>query len=305
VFHTKTGKTIDLNVSRRIVSAMIMPDGGRVAWVSEGNRYGIYDFRSGESVVSYRGEPAITADMRIANPMMLEKLLLIPTLDGKLVILNAETGAKVRDIVVGKGEAFNNIIFLKVIGDRLVAATPHRIISVSPKIMDAQAMEISDVIFVSGAIYILAKDGNVYQCDEDLKIEAKKKFPFAHFVGAIYGEFVYLVEKQGYIIAIDRGLTVANVFELPESIERPFFTTADAFYYDNHYFKLNRSTVEAAEAQSAADAEAAQTGARPADADTETDAERPNGSETGDDSIWDSIKKIFTPSDDTDVERDD
>lgn len=240
VFNKKTNEVIKLNLKRRIVAAMFIPDTTKLAFVLIGNSYGIYDFKEQKIVSKYQSDKAISADIRIANPMMLADLILVPTLDGKLVIIEKKGGKRVREIVVGKGEDFNNIIFLKVIGNRLVAATPHRIISVSPKIMDAQNMEISDVLFVKDGIYILSKDGTIYLCDESLKILAEKKLPFAHFVGAIYGEFIYVVEKEGYIIALDLNLASANIFEIPDEIENWFYSTKDTFYYEKYFFKLHQ-----------------------------------------------------------------
>ncbi len=239
IYNIVTKESISVNLPRRLLGALFIPNTDTIAFLIEGNSYGIYNYKENKIVSKYVSDPAVTADIRIANPMMLEKLVLIPTLDGKLVILNKTTGEKVREIIVGKGEEFNNIIFLDVIGNRLVAATPHRIISVSPQLMDAQSLEISDVIFVDDAIYILSKDGTIYHCDTDLKILHSRKFPFAHFVGAIYGEFIYIIEREGYVIATDQILSTDNVFELPDRIDKWLFTTPDALYYDKSYFKLH------------------------------------------------------------------
>ncbi len=240
IYNTKTKKSRKIDLSRRVLAALFIPDTEKIAFLIEGNSYGIYDFENNRTLVKYESDSVLTADIRIASPMMLENLILVPTLDGKLVILNRRDGAKVREIIVGKGEEFNNIIFLDVIGDRLVAATPHRIISVSPKLMDALDMEISDVVFVKDGIYILSKEGKVYRCDNELKILQSEKFPFAHFVGAIYGDFIYLIEREGYVIATDAELSGAHVFKLPDRIEDWFFATKDRLYYDRYYFKLHQ-----------------------------------------------------------------
>ncbi|BDY12281.1 hypothetical protein [Hydrogenimonas cancrithermarum] len=240
IFNTETNSSDTIDLPRRLLAALFIPGTDAIAFLIEGNSYGIYDYKAKKTIVKYGSDPALTADIRIASPMMLEQLVLIPTLDGKLVILNKNNGAKVREIVVGKGEEFNNIIFLDVIGNRLVAATPHRIISVSPKLMDAQTLEISHVLFLEDGIYILSKEGTIYHCDTDLKILQSRKFPFAHFVGAIYGEFIYLIEKQGYIIATDPVLASENVFEIPDEIDDWFFATKDTLYYEKYYFKLHQ-----------------------------------------------------------------
>jgi len=229
-----------LNLKRRIVAAMFIPKTTKLTFVLEGNSYGIYDFKEHKIVSRYQSDRAVSADIRIANPMMLIDLVLIPTIDGKLVVLNKKDGKKVREIVVGKGDNFNNIIFLKVIGDRLVAATSHRIISINPKIMNSLNIEISDVVFAEDSIYILSKDGVIYLCNESLKILAKKRLPFAHFVGVIYGESIYVVEKEGYIIALDLNLKDANIFKLPNKIDNWFYSTKDTLYYEKYFFKLHQ-----------------------------------------------------------------
>ncbi|WP_457598693.1 hypothetical protein [Hydrogenimonas sp.] len=240
IYNPKTKESRKIDLPRRLLAALFVPGTETIAFLIEGNSYGIYDYEKGRVVAKYESDVALTADIRIASPMMLENLILIPTLDGKLVILNRESGTKVREIIVGKGEEFNNVIYLDVIGERLVAATPHRIISVSPRVMDALDMEISDLLFVEGAIYILSKEGTVYRCDTELKIQKSRKFPFAHFVGAIFGEFIYLIEREGYVIATDKDLSGANVFEIPDRIENWFFATNDTLYYDRYYFKLHQ-----------------------------------------------------------------
>ncbi len=308
LYDTVSHETAKIDLSRRIVAAMLIPDSTKIAFVIEGNSYGIYDYKEGKVVAKYDSDPAITADIRIANPIMLEKLVLIPTLDGKLIILNKENGAKVREIVVGSGEEFNNVIFLKVIGNRLVAATPHRIISVSPRMMDAQQMEIGSVLFVDDAIYILAKDGTIYHCDVDLKILHTRKFPFAHFVGAIYGEFIYVVEREGFIIATDPILSVANVFELPDRIDDWFFTTPDAFYYEKYYFKLNRAVASAPESEAETEGAAPESGKT-----TATEAASQEGRAVSDkeeekswfSDIWEALKKMTEPDESKDTVKGD
>ncbi|WP_353662998.1 hypothetical protein [Hydrogenimonas sp. SS33] len=301
VYNTKTKEKTELKLPRRVVAALFIPGTSRIAFLIEGNHYGIYDYKENKIVALYDSDTAITADIRIANPIMLDQLVLIPTLDGKLIILNKESGGKVREIVVGSGEEFNNVIYLKVIGNRLVAATPHRIISVSPRLMDAQSMEIADVLFVDDAIYILAKDGNVYHCDTDLKILHTRKFPFAHFVGAIYGEFIYIVEREGYIIATDPMLSVANVFELPDRIDEWFFTTPNAFYYDKYYFKLNTRSLEETtetEVETGGETSQAEEGESNAKA-TKTREPGEKGGEEKEESwysgIWNAFKSLTEP----------
>ncbi|WP_300362305.1 hypothetical protein [Hydrogenimonas sp.] len=312
IYNTETNETVTVDLPRRLLAALFIPGTENIAFLIEGNSYGIYDYGAKKIVAKYASDQAVTADIRIANPMMLEQLVLIPTLDGKLVILNKTTGEKVREIIVGKGEEFNNIIFLDVIGNRLVAATPHRIISVSPKLMDAQSMEISDVIFVADGIYILAKDGNIYHCDTDLKILHSLKFPFAHFVGAIYGEFIYVIEREGYVIATDQILSTSNVFEIPDRIDDWLFTTEDALYYKRYYFKLHADVQESGneavteERKGGAAESAAEEREISAEASVKEESDDLSTQKSGEEEeswfsdIWNALKKMTEPDENED-----
>jgi len=184
--------------------------------------------------------PGIAVDTKIANPYFLGKLVIFPTLDGKLVVVDPYTKRELRTIVVGTKPHFDNIIFLDVINDNLVAATPHKIVAVNPRFTSSLDLEISDVLYVEDRVYVLTKDGRVILTDNALNVLKTRKFPFAHFVGAIYGEYIYLIEKGGYIIALDKDLRAFNVFEFPTSVTEYIFTTDDTVYYDDKYFRLNR-----------------------------------------------------------------
>ena len=79
----------------------------------------------------------------------------------------------------------------------------------------------------------------------DLKVLKEKKFPFARFLGAIYGKYIYAVEKEGYLIATDVNLVTSNVFKfsapfygMSSSFDGFLFTSGDSIFYDNKQFKL-------------------------------------------------------------------
>ncbi|MCD8477922.1 MAG: hypothetical protein LRY68_08530 [Sulfurospirillum sp.] len=63
-----------------------------------------------------------------------------------------------------------------------------------------------------------------------------RKFTFATFTGTIYGNFIYMIEKGGYVIATDIDLISTNVYKLPDEIESNVFTTEDTLYYKKSFF---------------------------------------------------------------------
>ena len=214
--------------------------GNLLALVLGSNELVILDINDGKEMMHLRQDNVYVLDSRIAAPYFLGDLIVFPTLDGKLMIIDEQTKKPIRDVVVSNEKFFGNIIYLQVLGDRLVAATKSKVVSISPKSISFLETEVKDVIVLENRIFVFTKDGRVILTDADLKTLKERKFPFATFSGTIYGDFIYMIEKGGYVIATDLDLISTNVYKLPDSIESHVFTTGDALYYKNHFFKLNR-----------------------------------------------------------------
>ena len=211
-----------------------------LAVVLGSNELVLIDINDGKEMMHLKQDNVYVLDSRIASPYFLGDLIVFPTLDGKLVIVDEQTKKPIRDVVVSNEKFFGNIIYLQVLGDRLVAATKSKVVSISPKSINFLETDVKDVIVLENRIFVFTKDGRVILADADLKKLKERKFPFATFAGTIYGDFVYMIEKGGYVIATDLDLISTNVYKLPDEIESHVFTTGDALYYKNHFFKLNR-----------------------------------------------------------------
>ncbi len=214
--------------------------GDLLAIVFDNNSLALVNIADDAILYNSKQKPAIALDTKIANPYFLGSLVIFPTLDGKLVVVDPAKKRELRTIIVGTHENFNNVIFLDVIDENLIAATPNRIISVTPQFTNALDAELSDVVYVKGRVYLLQKDGTVTMTDSELNILKQRKYNFAHFTGTIYGEYLYIIEKNGYIIALDKDLRASNIFEFPAEISDYIFTAKDKVFYNDQYFKLNR-----------------------------------------------------------------
>ena len=211
-----------------------------LALVLGSNELVLVDINDGKEAMHIKQDNVYVLDSRIAAPAFLGDLIVFPTLDGKLVIVDAQTKRPIRDVVVSNEKFFGNIIYLQVLGDRLVAATKSKVVSISPRSINFLESEIKDVIVLSNRIFVFTKDGRVILTDPDLKTLKERKFQLATFAGTIYGDFVYMIEKGGYVIATDVDLVSTNVYKLPDEIKSFIYTTGDSLYYENRYFKLNR-----------------------------------------------------------------
>jgi len=213
---------------------------GVVALILSTNRLMLIDIKSNKEILNSKQDDVYALDSRMASPYFLNSLIIFPTLDGKLLIANSKSGKIIKNVVVGDEKFFGNIIYLGVLENRLVAATRKRVISINPKSMGILDVDVKDVVVLKNRVFVFTKDGTVILCNADLKVLKKKKFPFAVFAGAIYGDFVYMIERGGYLIATDVDLISTNIYKMPDNIDSYLFFTKNALYYKDKYFKLNQ-----------------------------------------------------------------
>ncbi len=210
-----------------------------LALVFADNSIELFDIKQKKILFNKKLDDICAVDARIANPYFLGTLVVFPTLDGRLVIVDTNTYKEIKDIVVSSKKYFNNVIFLNVLDNRLVAATQNRIISIDPKNVYFMNVGVKDIIFLGERIFIFTKDGRIILSSSTLQNLKERKFKFANFSTAIYGNFIYAIEKSGYLIAVDKNLITANVYQLPNAINDLMFTTGKTLYYNDEYFKLN------------------------------------------------------------------
>jgi hypothetical protein len=211
-----------------------------IALILSSNRIMLINTKSNKEILNSKQDDVYALDSRMAAPYFLDSLIIFPTLDGKLLIVDFKSGKIIKNVVVGSEKFFGNIIYLGVLGNRLVAATKKRVISINPKSMGILDVDVKDVVVLKNRVFVFTKDGTVMLCDADLKVLKKKKFPFAVFAGAIYGDFVYMIERGGYLIATDVDLISTNIYKMPDNIDSYLFFTKNALYYKDKYFKLSK-----------------------------------------------------------------
>jgi len=224
------------NLKKTIAGASIKNDFLAVLFAD--NEMALYSISSKELIVKFSGNAPLIVDSRIVNPFFMNDLVLFLTLDGKIVIVNSESKKKLRTIIVSSEDKFNNIIYFNVIDSKLIAATGHKILSLSEKETRVN-YEIRNIVYDDKDIFITTKQGEVISLTPDLQVNAKTKFPFAHFLGAItYEDKLYLLEKEGYIIELSKNLLEYNVYEV--DLDDGYVFVADKmFYIDDEYISVD------------------------------------------------------------------
>ncbi len=219
---------------------------GLLAVVTSDNSSILVDTNSSKLLFKQKNESSFAVDAKIAAPYFLNELVIFPTLDGKLFVVDTNEKKVVKDVVLSSEKNFNNVIFLGVIDNRLIAATPTKVVSINPKYVNFLEADVTNIIFIKDGVYVFTKDGKIILTDADLKVLKEKKFPFARFVGVIYGKYIYAIEKEGYLIATDVNLATSNTFKftaplyglLENKFEGVLYTSGDSIFYDDKQFKL-------------------------------------------------------------------
>ena len=179
----------------------------------------------------------------VATPIFYKDLLVIPTLNGKLAIFNLKNNQLIREIVVSKKDYFSNVIFLKVIGDTLIAASRDNIISIAPGVFSQKEYNIKHIIADNNYIYVFTIEGDIKKLNLELKEIDSKLLKFANIIApTIVDNNIYFVEYGDgtYLIKIDKNLTNLKVYELdsPSIDDSNVFAKNEILYIKDKYIDL-------------------------------------------------------------------
>ena len=218
--------------------------GNRIYYMQQDNLFGIYDISQNKPIVTAKVGRAYAIDTRIANPITVGNLVVVPTLDGKLLIINPNNPQKAGGIAIGKSFNLNNIIFLSKIGNRIIAATPSKIISAAPGAMKKYEKAVADVTISGNSIYLLARDGEIIKLSPSLQVLAKTKFNYAQFAAiAVTHGRVYALDRSGALIVLDPSLKKYKIYDIG-SIDHYAFVDGNKLYKDDIVVDLSKLSYE-------------------------------------------------------------
>ena len=225
-------KTIQENFDFKKTVASANVQGDTLAVIFADNEMALFDIPSKAALFKEQGSSVLALDSRILPPFFMQTLVIFATLDGKIIIVNSELKKRLRTVIVSSEDAFNNVIAASVIDNKIIAATPYKILSMSQKDLRAE-YEIRNVVYGKKQIFITTKQGELIALTPDLQVESKVKFPFAHFLGMVeLGEKLYILEKEGYLIVVDKTSFLYTVHEV--DLEDGFvFVGQKEFYVDD------------------------------------------------------------------------
>ena len=221
-----------------VVSATIR--NGVIAYILNNNTFGIYLMGQNRKVVENRSERTYAIDTRAASPMFIENLVVMPMLDGKLIIVNISDAENAKVVYISSEPAFNNVIYLSRMGNTMVAATPKRLITLGSEGKLEYKANISEVAVDNGKVYLFTKEGKVVALSSHLKVIGTSKFKFAHFsAGTAFDGRVFALDQQGSLIVLNSDLSKSKVYDVG-AVDEPAFITGTKLYKDGKVIELSK-----------------------------------------------------------------
>ncbi len=226
----------EIKVGGVVIAATLKEN--KLALLFSDNSIQLYDTNTEKTLLKEYFTHSYVNDTRIANPHFMSNIILFPTLDGKIVVVSNANNKVIKNIVVDADGQFNNIIFLDVIKDTLVAATANKVISVGDGILNIKDYNVRDIISVNDSIYIATIDGQVIKTDISLNIIDRKKYKYAKFYALAYGTSLYALESQGFLINISNDFKTETIYDFDFDNEQKVIAIDDTIYYDDEYMIL-------------------------------------------------------------------
>jgi hypothetical protein len=162
-----------------VVSASI--GSGLIAYILNNNTFGLYRIKDNKKIFENRSERTFAIDTRAASPIFIDNLVVMPMLDGKLIIVDIHNSDNTKVVYLSSKKSFNNVIYLSRMGNTMVAATPQKLITIGSNGKNEYRANISEAAVTDNYVYLFTKEGMIVKLSKSLKVLASKKFKFAHY----------------------------------------------------------------------------------------------------------------------------
>ncbi len=163
-----TDKVEELKFDKNIVSATLKDNLLAIGFTD--NSIVLYDKDTNKKLFQDYFDISTKNDVKTANPIFLNSVILYPTLDGKIIIVDTVKKNIIRTINVDPSSAINNIIFLGSIDNALIAATPSKVFSFIDGSVSVKDFEVTNIILYNKDIIITTLDGKIVKLNKSLNI---------------------------------------------------------------------------------------------------------------------------------------
>lgn len=234
---SKRGSTLfvgerEIEFDKLIVSATKRED--LVAVILADGMFVLYDLKSDTRKITYTFDSPIAFTKEAPRVLFYKNMIMIPTLTGQISLFDATTFKKIKTFQISKKELFNNIIFMKVVDDRLIIASRDNIIVIAENFLEYQFGTYRNILADDKNIYIFTIDGKIEKYDMTLKKIKETKFSYANFVSpTFYKNRIVFGENSlfAHLISIDKDFNETKVYNLNVSLASDAFFLGDRLYF--------------------------------------------------------------------------
>ncbi len=226
-----TDKVEELKFDKNIISATIKDNLLAIGFTD--NSIILYDTNTNTKQFQDYFDISTKNDAKTANPVFLNSVILYPTLDGKIIIVDIAKKSVIKTINVDPSGTINNITFLSSIGDALIAATPSKVFSFINGSVSVKDFEVTNIVLHNKDIIITTLDGQIIRLNKSLNILNSKKFKFAKFHALGSNKYIYALELNDYLIRLDSDLENIKVFGLSFDENLKSIMIGDKLYFDD------------------------------------------------------------------------
>jgi len=207
--------------------------GNLIAILFGDNHFELYDYHQHKTIFKDTFGDILVLRKFIAQPTFYKDLLLIGTLDGKLVVFDLKANKEIRSVVVSNKDYFNNIIYLAIKGDNLVVASRDHIIVIAPGMIFDKVYDIKHVISTDKNIFVFTISGDVIKLNFELKELARRVFKYADIIAPmVYKNALYFLSRgdESYLIQTNLNLTKDYVYPISTDLDDIVFAHDGVFY---------------------------------------------------------------------------
>lgn len=215
--------------------AVSISDDKKAAMVLIDNTIALYDFANSRQLFSTSNINPLAINQLVATPEFLDTMILYPTLDGRIIVVNKAAHTVVKNLLIGDLPYFNNILYLYTNDRVLIALNQKRLIAIKDGKEYTYEATFRDAKYYKGHIYALTLDGDVLELDENLEVTNHILLPYATLSGLIFDKgYLYTVDIKGTIIKIELKTFDVSSYKTNLKAKRNLFYTNDMLYYDKY-----------------------------------------------------------------------
>ncbi len=226
-----------IHFKKDVISAALKAN--LLALVFTDNSVALYDIKTKKFKFKEYGKASLINNIKIANPVFLDDIILFPSLNGNLIIASSITFKLIKTINIDPDNQINNVIFLKTIGNTMIAATSNKILSLGDGSFSIEDYSISNIISHDNYLYLSTIEGNVVKLNLLLEEISNQKFKFAKIYALGYGSSLYALESQGYLIKFSENLAQNQIYDFSFDEDSKVIAIDDMLYFDNNAIKLD------------------------------------------------------------------